>query len=65
MQVLANLQKIEEIPLSHKLGRLKATSISGNDLLSSCLYTSGVTIAVVRARAPLWLCLTARCCRSI
>jgi hypothetical protein len=35
------------MPISERLGRLKATAIGGNDLTASCLYTAGVCIQVV------------------
>jgi amino acid transporter len=41
------------LPEEEKLGQWYATAISGNDILSSCLYTVGLTAAVAGVYSPI------------
>ncbi|KAL6051310.1 APC family permease [Balamuthia mandrillaris] len=43
----------------HKLGQWRATSIAGNDILSSCLYVSGICTVAAGKFAPISLMLVA------
>lgn len=50
----------DEQPKHHAgLGQWRATSIAGNDLLSSCLYTAGICAGYAGKMAPLSLLLVA------
>lgn len=42
---------------AHKLGQWTATAISGNDILSSCLYTVGLTAVAAGVYAPFCMLL--------
>ena len=47
----------DEVKHAAKLGPLLSTSIAGNDLLSSCLYTAGICAGYAGKAAPLSLLL--------
>ena len=49
--------KEDDIKHAAKLGPLLSTSIAGNDLLSSCLYTAGICAGYAGKAAPLSLLL--------
>ncbi len=44
---------------SHTLGEFASTAICGNDITSSCLYVSAISIGVAGCLAPLTLILVA------
>ncbi len=47
------------IQADHKLGQWKATAICGNDITSSCLYVSALTVIAAGKYAPLALVIVA------
>ncbi len=53
-----DVEKLPHIPHKHQLDLFRATSIAGNDLLASVLYTTGLCAAACGQLAPIAMIIT-------